>query len=221
MCRTLGVVVPSANDWEMGSVVPIFSACAIGLGVTTFTLGKWAERVGPRKVAGTAAVLWSSGLACAALGTYTHTLPLCYAGYGALGGAGWGLGYISPVSNLMKWFPDKRGLATGLALASFGGGAILAAPGYNHVCSRGDGGETLVHAEAHAIAQATRESPGRALSTRQGVRLWVVELDDDTGGYGDATPCAKCREALNQHFVQSVRYSTPEGPRSVDDRPDD
>eukprot|EP00945_MAST-04E_sp_MAST-4E-sp1_P003096 g3096.t1 len=132
LCRTLGVVVPSANDWEMGSVVPIFSACAIGLGVTTFTLGKWAERVGPRKVAGTAAVLWSSGLACAALGTYTHTLPLCYAGYGVLGGAGWGLGYISPVSNLMKWFPDKRGLATGLALASFGGGAILAAPMNRH-----------------------------------------------------------------------------------------
>ena len=128
LCRTLGVVAPSANDWDLGSVVPIFSAAAIGLGVTTALLGSWAERVGPRKVAGTASFLWAGGLVCTAVGAYTHILPLCYLGYGVGAGMGWGLGYISPVSNMMKWFPDKRGLATGMALASFGGGAILAAP---------------------------------------------------------------------------------------------
>ena len=69
----------------------------------------------------TAGVLWSSGLLLSSLGVYTHTLPLLYIGYGALGGAGWGLGYMSPVSNLLKWFPDKRGLAAGLSLTAFGG----------------------------------------------------------------------------------------------------
>ena len=128
LCRTLGVVAPSANDWDLGSVVPIFSAAAIGLGVTTALLGSWAERVGPRKTAGAASFLWAGGLVCTAVGAYTHVLPLCYLGYGVGAGMGWGLGYISPVSNMMKWFPDKRGLATGMALASFGGGAILAAP---------------------------------------------------------------------------------------------
>ena len=128
LCRTMGVVAPAASDWDLGSVVPIFSACAIGLGVATATLGSWAEREGPRKTAGAASFLWAGGLIVASIGTYTHILPLCYLGYGVGAGMGWGLGYISPVSNLMKWFPDKRGLATGMALASFGGGAILAAP---------------------------------------------------------------------------------------------
>ena len=134
LTRALGVVAPSGSDWSLGTVLPIFSICACTLGVTTTTLGPWAERVGPRKVAMTAAVAWTSGLLTSAVGCELHSLPMVYFGYGVLGGIGWGLGYISPVSNLMKWFPDRRGLATGMALASFGGGAILAAPLNKYLC---------------------------------------------------------------------------------------
>ena len=128
LTRAMGVVAAAAEDWALGDVVPIFSTCATTLGVCTFFLGKWAERVGPRKVAATAALAWSSGLLITALGCYTHTLPLLYLGYGVLGGAGWGLGYISPVSTLLKWFPDRRGMAAGFALTAFGGGAMVATP---------------------------------------------------------------------------------------------
>ena len=110
LTRELGVVAAASGDWGLASVTPIFSTCAISLGLSTGLLGKWAEASGPRKVGFTAGVLWSSGLLLSSIGVYTHFLPLCYLGYGVLGGAGWGLGYMSPVSNLLKWFPDKRGI---------------------------------------------------------------------------------------------------------------
>jgi len=128
LCRQLGVVTPSSGDWALDAVVPVFSVCALALGACTAGLGKWAERVGPRMVAGTAALCWGSGLAISALGCELHQLPLLYAGYGVLGGIGWGLGYISPVSTLLKWFPDRKGLAAGMALTAFGGGAMVATP---------------------------------------------------------------------------------------------
>ncbi|KNC54101.1 uncharacterized protein AMSG_12300 [Thecamonas trahens ATCC 50062] len=128
LTRVMGGVASAASDWDLSEVIPIFSASAISLGLTTFVLGAWVDRVGPRKVVATAASLWGSGLLLSAAGVATHTLPLVYAGYGVLGGAGWGLGYIAPVHALMKWFPERRGLATGLALTTFGGGAIIASP---------------------------------------------------------------------------------------------
>jgi len=79
-------------------------------------------------VATAAALAWGGGLLVTGLGTEVHSLPALYFGYGVLGGIGWGLGYITPVSTLMKWFPDRRGFATGLALTAFGGGAMLATP---------------------------------------------------------------------------------------------
>ena len=136
LTKCLGVVASSNLDWTLSQVVPIFSCCAVGLGITTTTLGPWAESAGPRKVAMAAALAWSGGLLVSAAGCHLHSLPLVYFGYGCLGGVGWGLGYISPVSNLMKWFPDRRGLATGMALAAFGGGAILAAPMNKYFCER-------------------------------------------------------------------------------------
>lgn len=86
------------------------------------------ERVGPRANGVIAAGCWGSGLAVAGLGTMMHNLPAIYLGYGLLGGLGFAFGYISPVTNLIKWFPDKRGLATGLGVMAFGGGALLCAP---------------------------------------------------------------------------------------------
>ncbi len=128
LCRQLGVVAPSSGDWALDAVVPVFSVCALTLGACTAGLGKWAERVGPRMVAGTAALCWGGGLTLSALGCELHQLPLLYAGYGLLGGIGWGLGYISPVSTLLRWFPDRKGLAAGMALTAFGGGAMVATP---------------------------------------------------------------------------------------------
>ncbi|EGD82660.1 MFS permease [Salpingoeca rosetta] len=128
LTRDLGVVASAADDWTLSQVLPIFSMCAFTLGLTTAFLGPWAERKGPRMVATAAGLAWGGGLMLTGLGTMLHELPLLYLGYGVFGGIGWGLGYISPVSTLMRWFPDRRGLATGLALTAFGGGAMLATP---------------------------------------------------------------------------------------------
>ncbi|WP_240319354.1 MFS transporter [Deinococcus wulumuqiensis] len=86
------------------------------------------EREGPRKTMFVSALLFCSGFLVAALGVRTHNLPLLILGNGVLGGIGLGLGYISPVSTLMKWFPDRPGLATGMAIMGFGGGALVGSP---------------------------------------------------------------------------------------------
>ena len=108
--------------------MPIFSYCAVSLGVCTALLGPFAERWGPRATATIAGLSYCTALSLSAYGASIHSLPVIAAGYGVFGGIGWGLGYISPVSTLMRWFPDRRGFATGLALTAFGGGAMLAAP---------------------------------------------------------------------------------------------
>ena len=98
------------------------------LGLSAAVLGTWVERVGPRRAMFTAAVCWSSGFAIGSLGVAAEQLWLVYLGYGFVGGIGLGIGYISPVSTLIKWFPDRPGLATGLAIMGFGGGALIASP---------------------------------------------------------------------------------------------
>ena len=110
--------------------------CITTLGVVAALAGPWAERSGPRKVAAAAGLCWSTGLLLSSAAVATHSLPLLYLGYGLFGGAGCGLGYISNVSNLIKFFPDRRGLATGLALMAFGGGAMVAAPLNEYLFSR-------------------------------------------------------------------------------------
>ena len=106
----------------------MFSTCAAFMGVTVFFAGPWIDRVGPRTAGLAAGSLWGSGLALTAVGTATHTLPLLYLGYGMLGGVGFGLGLMSPTANMVNWFPDRKGLATGLCLCGFGGGAMVATP---------------------------------------------------------------------------------------------
>jgi MFS family permease len=106
----------------------IFSISIVMLGLSAAVLGTWVERAGPRAAMFTAALCWSGGFAIGALGVATGQLWLVYLGYGVLGGIGLGIGYISPVSTLIKWFPDRPGLATGLAIMGFGGGALIASP---------------------------------------------------------------------------------------------
>ena len=128
LTRVNGVVVGSADDWTLTQVVWVFTVAIICLGLTAAFTGHLLERVGPRLIGVVAAVGWGGGLLVGALGIYTHQLWLLYLGYGALGGCGLGLGYVSPVSTLLHWFPDRRGMATGMAIMGFGGGAIIAAP---------------------------------------------------------------------------------------------
>ena len=109
-------------------VAIIFSIGIVMLGLSAAVLGTWVERVGPRTAMFTAALCWAGGFFIGALGVATTQLWLVYLGYGFLGGIGLGIGYISPVSTLIKWFPDRPGLATGLAIMGFGGGALIASP---------------------------------------------------------------------------------------------
>ena len=98
------------------------------LGTSAAIWGGWLERVGPRNAGVVAAICWGGGFLISALGVYIHQLWLMWLGSGVIGGIGLGLGYISPVSTLIKWFPDRRGMATGMAIMGFGGGAMIGSP---------------------------------------------------------------------------------------------
>ncbi|MCB8838669.1 OFA family MFS transporter [Aurantimonas sp. VKM B-3413] len=123
-----GTRVPSADDWSIATLGWIFSIAILFLGLAAAFGGAWVEKVGPRMTMATAALLFGGGFLVAALGVSWHQLWLVYFGYGVLGGCGLGLGYISPVKTLMSWFPDRPGMATGMAIMGFGGGAFIASP---------------------------------------------------------------------------------------------
>ncbi len=118
----------SGCDWSVSSLIVGFEIGIVFLGASAAIWGGWLERVGPRRAGVVATLCWTSGLAVTALGVYLHQLWLVWLGMGALGGIGLGIGYISPVSTLVKWFPDRRGMATGMAIMGFGGGAMIGAP---------------------------------------------------------------------------------------------
>ena len=115
-------------DTSLTRVGFVFSLAIVMLGLSAALFGTWVDRNGPRAAMVVAAVFWSSGFLVAALGISSDQLWLVYLGYGVLGGIGLGIGYISPVSTLIKWFPDRPGLATGMAIMGFGGGAMVASP---------------------------------------------------------------------------------------------
>jgi MFS family permease len=115
-------------DWKVASMGWMYTLFFVVLGVSAAMWGGWLERVGPRKAGFVAALCWCGGLVLGAIGIITHQLWLMWLGSGVIGGIGLGLGYISPVSTLVKWFPDRRGMATGMAIMGFGGGAMIGAP---------------------------------------------------------------------------------------------
>lgn len=115
-------------DWKISTLGWMFTLFFVLLGTSAALLGGWLERAGPRKAGVVAALCWAGGLVISALGVYTHQIILLWLGSGVIGGIGLGLGYISPVSTLIKWFPDRRGMATGMAIMGFGGGAMIGAP---------------------------------------------------------------------------------------------
>jgi MFS family permease len=129
LTRVVGITSSiTGRDWTIPEVGWIFSIALIMLGLSAAVLGRWVERVGPRKTIVASAVCFCGGLWLSGLGVAIHSIWLLYLGYGVIGGIGLGLGYIAPVSTLVKWFPDRPGMATGLAIMGFGGGALIGAP---------------------------------------------------------------------------------------------
>ncbi|WP_296266450.1 OFA family MFS transporter [Pseudomonas sp. UBA6562] len=115
-------------DWPISMLSWIYTLFFVFLGCSAAVLGGWLEHAGPRKAGLVSALCWCGGMLISAIGVKTHQLWLMWLGSGVIGGIGLGLGYISPVSTLIKWFPDKRGMATGMAIMGFGGGAMVGAP---------------------------------------------------------------------------------------------
>ena len=128
LTKILGLTHSVPGDWSLVDIGWIFSIAIAILGVAAAVFGRWVERVGPRKSMFVAALCFGGGFIVSAIGIHYHALWVLYLGYGVLGGCGLGIGYISPVSTLIKWFPDRPGMATGMAIMGFGGGALIAAP---------------------------------------------------------------------------------------------
>ena len=142
-------------DVSQTAIGIIFSIAIVMLGLSAAVAGTWVEANGPRKAMFVSACFWATGFLVGALGIGTRQLWLVYLGYGFLGGIGLGIGYISPVSTLIKWFPDRPGLATGLAIMGFGGGALIASPLERQLLSHYDSG--------YDPSVATSIADGRAL----------------------------------------------------------
>ncbi|WP_426174459.1 OFA family MFS transporter [Massilia sp. TWR1-2-2] len=115
-------------DWKISSLGWMYTLFFVFLGGSAAMFGGWLERAGPRKAGVVSALCWCGGLVISAIGIYKHQMWMMWLGSGVIGGIGLGLGYISPVSTLIKWFPDRRGMATGMAIMGFGGGAVIGAP---------------------------------------------------------------------------------------------
>jgi len=128
MSKLIGISKSAPDDWKLTELGWIFSIAIVFLGLSAAVFGRWVEEGGPRKAMFTAGLCWTVGFLLSAVGVYAHQLWLIYLGYGVLGGIGLGIGYISPVSTLIKWFPDRPGMATGMAIMGFGGGAFIASP---------------------------------------------------------------------------------------------
>jgi len=115
-------------DWDKPMLGWMYTLFFVFLGSSAALFGRWLEQAGPRKAGFISALCWCGGLAISSFGVYIHQLWMLWLGAGVIGGVGLGLGYISPVSTLIKWFPDKRGMATGMAIMGFGGGAMIGSP---------------------------------------------------------------------------------------------
>jgi MFS family permease len=128
MTKLIGITQSAPDDWRLTDLGWIFSIAIFFLGLSAALLGRWVEEGGPRRAMFTAGLCWAGGFFLSAAGVYVHNIWLVYLGYGVLGGFGLGIGYISPVSTLIRWFPDRPGMATGMAIMGFGGGAFIASP---------------------------------------------------------------------------------------------
>jgi len=128
LSRAIGITTSAPGDWKISTLGWMYTLFFVFLGSSAAVFGRWVEREGPRKAGVAAAFCWGGGFLISALGIRFHQILLLWIGSGVIGGCGLGLGYISPVSTLIKWFPDRRGMATGMAIMGFGGGAMIGSP---------------------------------------------------------------------------------------------
>lgn len=199
-------VFSSDCDWPISMLGWIYTLFFIFLGCSAAAWGGWLEHAGPRKAGVVSAVCWCGGLVISALGVYTHQIWLMWIGSGVICGIGLGLGYISPVSTLIKWFPDKRGMATGMAIMGFGGGAMVGAPLATALMSHfatptsvGVWQSFLVMAAIYFVFMI-----GGALTYRVPPTGWKPE--------GWAAPAKKASNAMitDRHVHVSVAWKTPQ-----------
>jgi MFS family permease len=128
MSKLIGITQSAPDDWKLTDLGWIFSIAIVFLGLSAAFTGVWQDRVGPRKAMLTSALCFAGGFIVSAIGVWLHQLWIVYIGYGVIGGCGLGIGYISPVKTLITWFPDRPGMATGMAIMGFGGGAFIGSP---------------------------------------------------------------------------------------------
>ena len=193
MTQLIGVTESAKGDWELTTLGWIFSIALFTLGASAALFGKWLERVGPRKAMFASALCFSGGFFVASLGVYTHQIWIVYLGHGVLGGIGLGLGYISPVSTLIKWFPDKPGMATGMAIMGFGGGAMIASPlsvslmeYFSSARSNGVGETFLVMGLIYLVFMMFGVFTVRVPPSNWKPSHWVAADDHHERGYVDA-----------------------------------
>jgi MFS family permease len=197
-------------DVSLTAIGIVFSIAIVMLGLSAAVFGTWVDTGGPRRAMVAAALFWSAGFLVGSLGIATSQLWLLYLGYGFLGGIGLGLGYISPVSTLIKWFPDRPGLATGMAIMGFGGGAMIASPLSSWLLGRYDAS----YDPATAIASGTAVSQlfltlGLVYLVVMLFGAWLVRVPPEgwapAGFDPDAVPHHELVTKANVSAVNAVR----------------
>lgn len=205
LTRVVGITrsVPG-EDWTIPQIGWIYSIALIMLGLSAALFGRWVERVGPRKTMVASACCFCGGLLVAALGVRLHSISVVYLGYGLIGGIGLGLGYISPVSTLVKWFPDRPGMATGLAIMGFGGGAMVGSPLGLELMERFRSSSSVGVAEAFVVMACAYYAMmlfGAAI-VRVPDRSWQP--------VGDTPPVERSALITDAHVSVDVAWKTPQ-----------
>lgn len=166
-----------AFGWAKSDVAITFSLAIFFLGMSAAVMGRFVERNGPSKSGMVAAMFWGIGLMVASLGVKLGVIQILWLGYGVLGGIGLGIGYITPVSTLVKWFPDRRGMATGLAIMGFGFGAAIGGPVYNYIMSEVAAGKLNLSEAQYRVGMASYDAAHTLLKE-------IHVSNESASGYG-------------------------------------
>jgi len=204
LTHILGITKSVPGDWDQPSLAWIFSLAIAVLGLSAAIFGKWVEKSGPRKTMLVAAACFGGGFIVSALGVALHQLLIVYLGYGIIGGCGLGLAYIAPVSTLVKWFPDRPGMATGMAIMGFGGGAFI--------------GSNLSLMLMHAFKSATSTGVAQTFVVMGAIYFvfmlfgaWIVRVPADDWKPEGYVPAAASQKLITRaHVLADEAWKTPQ-----------